>query len=85
MKEATEPTAPVKNEPTKDNPPLTNRSGWRTTVNKEEAIDENALIRAVGTALARNAESLATINDLRLRIVEGDVLDKEKVDEIVKG
>jgi putative NADH-flavin reductase len=37
------------------------------------------------TALARNAESLATINDLRLRIVEGDVLDKEKVDEIVKG
>ena len=61
MKEATEPTAPVKNEPTKDNPPLTNRSGWRTTVNKEEAIDENALIRAVGTALARNASRVPKV------------------------
>ena len=59
--EATEPTAPVKNEPTKDNPPLTNRSGWKTTVTKEEAIGENALIRAVGTALARNASRVPKV------------------------
>jgi hypothetical protein len=32
------------------------------------------------TALARNAESLKGIKDERLKIVEGDVLDKDKVD-----
>ena len=37
------------------------------------------------TALARNPENLKDLKNERLLVIEGDVLDQYKVDQVVKG